>query len=60
MSKSNKKGQPSTSMASELDMYADDFDSKEKEKLGSTTQSTEEEVEAEQDNIGKNNIIIFV
>lgn len=35
-------------MASDLDMYADDFDLKEKEKLESTTQSTEEEVEVEE------------
>lgn len=38
-----KKGQPSTSMASELDMYADDFDLKEKEKLESTSQNSHED-----------------
>lgn len=30
-------------MASDLDMYADDFDLKEKEKLESTSQSSQEE-----------------
>lgn len=37
------KGQPSTSMSSDLDMYADDFDLKEKEKLESTSQEEPEE-----------------
>lgn len=32
-------------MASDLDMYADDFDLKEKEKLESTSQSSQEEPE---------------
>lgn len=32
-------------MISDLDMYADDFDLKEKEKLESTTQSSQEESE---------------
>ncbi|VVC29690.1 Hypothetical protein CINCED_3A004325 [Cinara cedri] len=45
ISKSVKKGQPSTSMASDLDMYADDFDLKEKEKLENTSQSSQEESE---------------
>lgn len=39
------KGQPSTSMSSDLDMYAEDFDLKEKEKLGSSSQEEPEELE---------------
>lgn len=45
ISKPDKKEQPSTSMASDLDMYADDFDLKEKEKLESTSQINQEEPE---------------
>lgn len=45
IAKSQKKGQPSASMASDLDMYADDFDSKEKEKLESTSQSSQDNLE---------------
>ncbi|XP_027840915.2 CD2 antigen cytoplasmic tail-binding protein 2 homolog [Aphis gossypii] len=45
ISKSEKKGQPSTSLASDLDMYAEDFDLKEKEKLESTIQSGKVEPE---------------
>lgn len=43
-------------MSSDLDMYADDFDSKEKEKLENPSQSNQEEIE-EKDIIGK---MIFV
>lgn len=32
-------------MASDLDMYADDFDSKEKEKLESSSQSSQDNLE---------------
>ncbi|XP_026807186.1 CD2 antigen cytoplasmic tail-binding protein 2 homolog [Rhopalosiphum maidis] len=45
ISKSEKRGQPSTSMSSDLDMYAEDFDLKEKEKLESTNQSDKVEPE---------------
>ncbi|XP_050436968.1 CD2 antigen cytoplasmic tail-binding protein 2 homolog [Adelges cooleyi] len=45
----NKAG-PSTSMASDLDMYADDFDEKEKEKLVNTSQTSEEESKPSSDN----------
>lgn len=38
-------GQPSSSMSSDLDMYSDDFDSKEKTKLENTSQTNQEEPE---------------
>jgi len=38
-------------MASDLDMYADDFDLKEKEKLENPTQSNQEESEEPEDQV---------
>jgi len=51
ISKSVKKGQPSSSLSSDLDMYADDFDLKEKEKLENPTQSNQEESEEPEEQV---------
>ncbi|XP_050525846.1 CD2 antigen cytoplasmic tail-binding protein 2 homolog [Daktulosphaira vitifoliae] len=49
IAKSENKGGPSSSMTSDLDMYADDFDEKEKEKLVNTSTTSKEEPEKSSD-----------